>query len=128
LSGATRSSIDQYFQQHFKAWRFLSFSCQTNTHTHTKMAPASTFHQNSKTVCVMDASGRLGSSMVDRLLQRGYTVHAAVQHHGRSIIFCFFFFCLVIFYFFIYFFLYWLSWILQMNCNLVGFLVMIERT
>ncbi|KAK6947407.1 NAD-dependent epimerase/dehydratase [Dillenia turbinata] len=33
------------------------------------------------TVCVMDASGRLGSSLVERLLQRGYTVHAAVQNH-----------------------------------------------
>ncbi|XP_027181321.1 cinnamoyl-CoA reductase-like SNL6 [Coffea eugenioides] len=36
----------------------------------------------SRTVCVMDASGRLGSTLVDRLLKRGYTVHAAVQTEG----------------------------------------------
>jgi hypothetical protein len=46
------------------------------------MAPAS-FHHTSNPVCVMDASGRLGSTIVLRLLQRGYTVHAAVQHHGQ---------------------------------------------
>lgn len=46
------------------------------------MAPAS-FHHTSNTVCVMDASGRLGSTLVERLLQRGYTVHAAVQHHDE---------------------------------------------
>ncbi|EXB29141.1 hypothetical protein L484_019664 [Morus notabilis] len=40
------------------------------------MAPA-------KTVCVMDASGHLGSSLVYRLLHRGYTVHAALQSHGE---------------------------------------------
>ncbi|XP_042496616.1 cinnamoyl-CoA reductase-like SNL6 [Macadamia integrifolia] len=38
----------------------------------------------SRTVCVMDASGPLGSSLVDRLLQTGYTVHAALQNHGDS--------------------------------------------
>ncbi|XVE65311.1 hypothetical protein DITRI_Ditri07aG0170800 [Diplodiscus trichospermus] len=44
------------------------------------MAPASFHHEK---VCVMDASGRLGSTLVERLLQRGYTVHAAVQgRHG----------------------------------------------
>ncbi|KAK6250929.1 hypothetical protein SCA6_004934 [Theobroma cacao] len=43
------------------------------------MAPASFHHEK---VCVMDASGRLGSTLVERLLQRGYTVHAAVQGHG----------------------------------------------
>ncbi|KAL4572533.1 hypothetical protein LXL04_019312 [Taraxacum kok-saghyz] len=32
-----------------------------------------------KKVCVMDAGGSLGSSLVYRLLQRGYFVHAAVQ-------------------------------------------------
>ncbi|KAJ7953439.1 Cinnamoyl-CoA reductase-like protein [Quillaja saponaria] len=48
------------------------------------MAPAS-FHQSSKnTVCVMDASGKLGSSLVQQLLRRGYTVHAAVQYHGET--------------------------------------------
>lgn len=33
-------------------------------------------------VCVMDASTQLGSSLVEGLLRRGYTVHAAVQGHG----------------------------------------------
>ncbi|KAM1254352.1 hypothetical protein ACFX2J_042109 [Malus domestica] len=33
------------------------------------------------TVCVMDASGRLGSTLVHRLLHRGYAVHAALQTH-----------------------------------------------
>lgn len=47
------------------------------------MATAASFNQTSKTVCVMDASGRLGSSIVHRLLQRGYSVHAAVQNHGK---------------------------------------------
>ncbi|OMO93299.1 hypothetical protein COLO4_16999 [Corchorus olitorius] len=42
-------------------------------------APASFHHEK---VCVMDASGCLGSTLVQRLLQRGYTVHAAVQRHG----------------------------------------------
>ncbi|CAN1786112.1 Cinnamoyl-CoA reductase-like SNL6 [Linum perenne] len=32
-----------------------------------------------QTVCVMDASGRLGSALVRKLLLRGYAVHAAVQ-------------------------------------------------
>ncbi|XWS58717.1 hypothetical protein CRYUN_Cryun08bG0058500 [Craigia yunnanensis] len=40
---------------------------------------------NSRTVCVMDASGHLGSILVHLLLQRGYSVHAAVQHHGYSV-------------------------------------------
>nr|DAD36616.1 TPA_asm: hypothetical protein HUJ06_007257 [Nelumbo nucifera] len=42
----------------------------------------------------MDASGRLGSSLVDRLLQRGYTVHAAIQNHGEFL--SFFIFCFII--------------------------------
>ncbi|KAK8484116.1 hypothetical protein V6N13_122620 [Hibiscus sabdariffa] len=46
------------------------------------MAPASFHHDQ---VCVMDASGRLGSALVQRLLQRGYTVHAAVQGHGDDL-------------------------------------------
>ncbi|KAF8379057.1 hypothetical protein HHK36_028484 [Tetracentron sinense] len=46
------------------------------------MEPAS-LNPTPKTVCVMDASGRLGSSLVERLLQKGYTVHAAVQTHGK---------------------------------------------
>ncbi|KAE8077502.1 hypothetical protein FH972_016061 [Carpinus fangiana] len=45
------------------------------------MAPAS-LSQNAMTVCVLDASGRLGSSLVQHLLHRGYTVHAAVQNHA----------------------------------------------
>ncbi|KAL5568278.1 hypothetical protein UlMin_024853 [Ulmus minor] len=47
------------------------------------MAPASSFNQTSKTVCVMDASGRLGSTLVHRLLHIGYTVHAAIQSTGE---------------------------------------------
>ncbi|XP_052208835.1 cinnamoyl-CoA reductase 1-like [Diospyros lotus] len=47
------------------------------------MAPAAaSLEQSSSTVvCVMDASGSLGSNLVHRLLQRGYTVHAALQSH-----------------------------------------------
>ncbi|XP_030500434.1 cinnamoyl-CoA reductase-like SNL6 [Cannabis sativa] len=41
---------------------------------------------SSKTVCVMDASGRLGSNLVNRLIQRGYTVHAAIQSHGDPLL------------------------------------------
>ncbi|CAI0395149.1 unnamed protein product [Linum tenue] len=37
-----------------------------------------------QTVCVMDASGRLGSALVHKLLLRGYAVHAAVQKLGKS--------------------------------------------
>ncbi|KAJ6383891.1 hypothetical protein OIU78_027234 [Salix suchowensis] len=48
------------------------------------MATAASFDQTSRTVCVMDASGRLGSSIVHRLLQRGYSVHAAVQNHAAG--------------------------------------------
>ncbi|XWS42857.1 hypothetical protein CRYUN_Cryun16bG0050600 [Craigia yunnanensis] len=40
-------------------------------------------YMNSRTVCVMDASGHLGSALVHLLLQRGYTVHAAVQQNGE---------------------------------------------
>ncbi|PRQ18806.1 putative cinnamoyl-CoA reductase [Rosa chinensis] len=39
---------------------------------------------SSTTVCVMDASGHLGSTLVQRLVQTGYTVHAALQSHGES--------------------------------------------
>nr|WCF44275.1 cinnamoyl-CoA reductase 1 [Vaccinium corymbosum] len=48
------------------------------------MAPTSDFQHSSRTVCVMDASSCLGSSLVDRLLQRGYTVHAALQNHCEN--------------------------------------------
>ncbi|CAK9166020.1 unnamed protein product [Ilex paraguariensis] len=47
------------------------------------MAPASLREASSTAVCVMDASGRLGSTLVHRLLQRGYTVHATVQNQGE---------------------------------------------
>ena len=48
------------------------------------MAPS--FDTSTHTVCVMDASGHLGFSLVQRLLQRGYTVHASVQSYGNLII------------------------------------------
>ncbi|XP_040989616.1 cinnamoyl-CoA reductase-like SNL6 [Juglans microcarpa x Juglans regia] len=48
------------------------------------MAPASFQQTSNSTVCVMNASGRLGSTLVQRLLQRGYTIHATVQHHDES--------------------------------------------
>ncbi|WOL05592.1 cinnamoyl-CoA reductase-like SNL6 [Canna indica] len=48
------------------------------------MAPAFV-HRDRNTVCVMDASCRLGVSLVQRLLRRGYTVHAAAFNHGESI-------------------------------------------
>ncbi|XP_040985888.1 cinnamoyl-CoA reductase-like SNL6 [Juglans microcarpa x Juglans regia] len=52
------------------------------------MAPAdSNFqhsHTSSNTVCVINASGHLGSALVERLLLRGYTVHAAVQHDDEQ--------------------------------------------
>ncbi|MCD7463169.1 hypothetical protein HAX54_050085 [Datura stramonium] len=47
------------------------------------MAPAS-YNCIFNTVCVMDASSRLGTKLVKRLLKRGYTVHAAVQYHGET--------------------------------------------
>ncbi|GAV80912.1 NAD_binding_10 domain-containing protein [Cephalotus follicularis] len=46
------------------------------------MAPA-VLDQTPNTVCVMDASGRLGSTLVQHLLQRGYNVNAAVQTSGK---------------------------------------------
>ncbi|KMT16677.1 hypothetical protein BVRB_3g049630 [Beta vulgaris subsp. vulgaris] len=39
---------------------------------------------NSLVVCVMDASGSLGSALVNTLLQRGYFVHAAIQSHSQG--------------------------------------------
>ncbi|KAF7126258.1 hypothetical protein RHSIM_Rhsim11G0017400 [Rhododendron simsii] len=47
------------------------------------MAPAALQHE-SRTVCVMDASSCLGTTLVERLLHRGYTVHAAVQNHSEN--------------------------------------------
>lgn len=47
------------------------------------MAPS--FDITSHTVCVMDASGQLGFSLVQRLLQRGYIVHASVQKYGEDL-------------------------------------------
>ncbi|KAG5592572.1 hypothetical protein H5410_043086 [Solanum commersonii] len=48
------------------------------------MAPTLNFNSISNTVCVMDASTRLGSRLVKRLLTNGYMVHAAIQniHNG----------------------------------------------
>ncbi|WVZ57776.1 hypothetical protein U9M48_008119 [Paspalum notatum var. saurae] len=37
-----------------------------------------------KSVCVMDAAGPLGHALVDRLLRRGYTVHAATYGRGEE--------------------------------------------
>ena len=37
-----------------------------------------------KSVCVMDAAGPLGHALVDRLLRRGYTVHAATYGRGED--------------------------------------------
>ncbi|OIW10672.1 hypothetical protein TanjilG_16044 [Lupinus angustifolius] len=48
------------------------------------MAPS--FEPSTHTVCVMDASGQLGFSLVQRLLHRGYTVHASVQKHGEEML------------------------------------------
>ncbi|CAM8988857.1 unnamed protein product [Rhodiola kirilowii] len=42
------------------------------------------FQPEQSTVCVMDASGSLGSALVHRLLKRGYSVHAAVQNLGDA--------------------------------------------
>ncbi|XP_061342995.1 cinnamoyl-CoA reductase-like SNL6 [Gastrolobium bilobum] len=68
---------------------FLSFSFSKTTNyslslsfSWTKMAPS--FDQSVNTVCVMDASGQLGTSLVERLLQKGYTVHASIQTHGEE--------------------------------------------
>ncbi|WOL07669.1 cinnamoyl-CoA reductase-like SNL6 [Canna indica] len=47
------------------------------------MAPAFV-HRDRNTVCVVDASSRLGYSLVERLLRRGYTVHAAAYNRGES--------------------------------------------
>lgn len=56
------------------------------------MAPAALdddhHSMSSNTVCVMDASGHLGSILAQRLVHRGYTVHAAVQSHGGLITSC----------------------------------------
>ncbi|KAK8590056.1 hypothetical protein V6N13_088849 [Hibiscus sabdariffa] len=48
------------------------------------MASSGNDDHNSRTVCVMDASGHLGSSLVHLLLHRGYTVHAALQPHAHG--------------------------------------------
>ncbi|XP_020682377.1 cinnamoyl-CoA reductase-like SNL6 isoform X1 [Dendrobium catenatum] len=48
------------------------------------MAPAAIARHTTKTVCVMDSSNRLGVALVDRLLHRGYTVHAAAFARGDA--------------------------------------------
>ncbi|RWW89267.1 hypothetical protein BHE74_00001799 [Ensete ventricosum] len=42
------------------------------------------FERDRNTVCVMNASCRLGVSLVERLLRRGYTVHAATYDRGSG--------------------------------------------
>uniref|UniRef100_A0A1D1XN36 Dihydroflavonol-4-reductase n=1 Tax=Anthurium amnicola TaxID=1678845 RepID=A0A1D1XN36_9ARAE len=49
------------------------------------MAPAP-LQPTQKTVCVMDAGGRVGAALVERLLMRGYTVHAATQGDPRGLL------------------------------------------
>ncbi|KAG4986517.1 hypothetical protein JHK86_034208 [Glycine max] len=49
------------------------------------MAPS--FDISTHTICVMDASGHLGFSLVQRLLQRGYTIHASVKKYGEENLF-----------------------------------------
>ncbi|XP_068326384.1 cinnamoyl-CoA reductase-like SNL6 [Pyrus communis] len=48
------------------------------------MAPAAASDSSNRAVCVMDALGHLGTSLAERLLPKGYTVHAALQKHGES--------------------------------------------
>ncbi|KAM0963907.1 hypothetical protein ACFX13_023261 [Malus domestica] len=48
------------------------------------MAPTAASDSSNRAVCVMDASGHLGTSLAEHLLQKGYTVHAALQKHGES--------------------------------------------
>ncbi|KAE9596933.1 hypothetical protein Lal_00007620 [Lupinus albus] len=48
------------------------------------MAPS--FEPSTHTVCVMDASAQLGFTLVQTLLQRGYTVHASLQNHGNELL------------------------------------------
>ncbi|KAJ4778011.1 Dihydroflavonol 4-reductase [Rhynchospora pubera] len=43
------------------------------------MPQAPPVYENPKPVCVMDASGALGQTLVERLLNQGYTVHAATS-------------------------------------------------
>jgi len=59
---------------------FFSFS-NSLQFTLTAMAPS--FDTTTQTVCVMDASGHLGFNLVQRLLHRGYTVHASIQKYGN---------------------------------------------
>ncbi|PKA53050.1 Tetraketide alpha-pyrone reductase 1 [Apostasia shenzhenica] len=47
------------------------------------MAPAIE-RRTEETVCVLDASSTLGSALVERLLHRGYTVHAATCARGDA--------------------------------------------
>lgn len=60
----------------------LIFLILVSTIINLKMAPAS-YDCIFNTICVMDASTLLGTKLVKRLLKRGYTVHAAVQNHGK---------------------------------------------
>ncbi|KAG6505855.1 hypothetical protein ZIOFF_038221 [Zingiber officinale] len=63
-------------------WDCLQFLCVPPLPLDSVMAPAFV-HRDRNAVCVMDASSRLGVSLVIRLLQRGYTVHAAAYSRGK---------------------------------------------
>lgn len=39
----------------------------------------------SNTICVMGSSTQFGSSLIIRLLEKGFTVHAAIQNHGDEV-------------------------------------------
>lgn len=51
-------------------------------------SPAAAGDHSGKKVCVMDASGRLGSALTRRLLLAGYTVHAALLHSHHELEVC----------------------------------------
>ncbi|KAG4968416.1 hypothetical protein JHK87_034067 [Glycine soja] len=52
-----------------------------------KLSMAPSFDISTHTICMMDASGHLGFSLVQRLLQRGHTIHASVQKYGEENLF-----------------------------------------
>ncbi|QCE10826.1 hypothetical protein DEO72_LG10g2058 [Vigna unguiculata] len=52
---------------------------KNHTHKTIKQAKDTT----TQTVCVIDASGHLGFNLVQRLLHRGYTVHASIQKYDK---------------------------------------------
>ncbi|XP_015084679.1 cinnamoyl-CoA reductase-like SNL6 [Solanum pennellii] len=52
------------------------------------MAPTSPLCCISNTVCVMGSSTQFVSSLIIRLLEKGFTVHAAIQNHSELISIC----------------------------------------